>query len=141
MDLYKLNNTISHILTQYKDIKITRPRYSISLFKDLMKKYYINSTYEYHYCCQGEDHNCWVDVEGIDFGWLFLDYPEEQMPEVLYNRFMKIIKKHRIYLYRRKLFYIDSKDAISIVVPLRDVCKTDYLIVFAKEKDSCVDIF
>ena len=141
MTLYKLNNTIIKKIQNQKDVKISRPKYSIGLFKSLMQDYYIHGTYEYHYCCEGEDHNCWVDVEGLDFGWLFLDYPEEQMPEVLYNRFMKMIKKHRIYLYRRKLFYMETKDSISILVPLRDICKTDYLIVFAKEKDSCVDIF
>ena len=86
----------------------------------------------YKYCCKGEDYNCWLNVEGIDYGWLWLDKDPIEMPEILFNYTLDTLKSYRKILYKRKMFVIEKNDKIIIHIFLRDINKTDYVIVFSK---------
>ena len=90
----------------------------------------------YDYCCEGEDHNCWIEVEGIDYGWLWLKKDPKKMPKILFDHAIGILKAYRKALYQRKLFVVENEDKIVIFTFLRDVCKSDYVLTFAKNPEA-----
>ena len=136
MDLYKLHNVgRKNIRLSPGDI-ISRKKYSIAYLKELADKYEMREFLEYEYCCRGEDHNCWIEVEGIDYGWLWTDKNPEEMPKILFNHALGILKHYRKTLYQRKMFIVENDDRLSIFIFLRDVCKSDFIMTFAKRPEA-----
>lgn len=132
MDLYKLHNIGRKNIQLSPGDTITRKKYSINYLKDLANKYEMREFLEYDYCCRGEDHNCWVEVEGIDYGWLWLEKNPKEMPKILFNHATNILKHYRKILYRRKMFIVENDNRITIFIFLRDKNKSDYVLTFAK---------
>lgn len=136
MNLYKLHNVgRKNIRLSPGDI-LSRKKYSVGYLKSLAEQYEMREFLEYDYCCRGEDHNCWIEVEGIDYGWLWLDKDPKEMPELLFNHALNILKTHRKELYQRKIFVVENEDKISIFVFLRDICRSDYILTFAKNPEA-----
>ena len=132
MDLYKLHNIGRKKIRLSPNDTISRKKYSVAYLKELANKYEMREFVSYKYCCKGEDYNCWLDVEGIDYGWLWLDKDPIEMPKILFNYTLDILKSYRKILYKRKMFVIEKNDKIIIHIFLRDINKTDYVIVFSK---------
>lgn len=137
MNLYKLHNTARRKMQRLSpEDKLTRKKFSIQYLEQLAETYKMCEFLEYDYCCRGEDHNCWIEVEGLDYGWLFLNKKEEDMPKILFDHALKILKAHRKDLYKRKIYVIENDDKISLFVFLRDKCRSDYIITFAKNPSA-----
>lgn len=135
MNLYKLHNVgRRHMIVSPGDT-VTRKKYSVGYLKELANKYEMREFLEYSYCCRGEDHNCWIEVEGIDYGWMFLDHEEAEMPKVLFDHALGILKHYRKTLYKRKMFIVENDDKITAYVFLRDICKNDFILTFAKRPE------
>lgn len=132
MNLYKLHNVGKRNICLSPDDTLFRKKYSVDYLKSLAEKYEMREFLEYSYCCRGEDHNCWIEVEGIDYGWIFLNYKEAEMPKVLFDHALSILKHYRRILYKRKMFVVENSDKITIYIFLRDICKNDFILTFAK---------
>lgn len=70
-----IGKSISDMRNHYKKVA----SYEWSPFVTLKVLEFFNrfkecSHYEYSFCCNGNEYPCWVDVEGQDFGWMFLDF-------------------------------------------------------------------
>ena len=141
MNLYKLHNTGRKHIRLFPKDKITRKKYSVQYLKHLAATYEMREFLEYSYCCRGEDHNCWIEVEGIDHGWLWLDKDPKDMPKLLFDMALNTLKTYRNTLYKRKMFVVENEDKISIYVFLRDVCTRDYILTFAKNLEADVCLF
>lgn len=150
MTPYKLGNVSRKTAMKYASIMkkehsckatISRKKFSIGYLKELHEKYFIQGFYEYRYCCYGEDRNCWVDVECLDAGWVWLMHRPSEMPDVIFNMAKGFKSKEKSLLYNRKIFIVECDKEIDVIIPMRDVKRVDYIITFAKDKNTTIDIF
>ena len=58
------------------------------------------------------------------------------MPKILFNHALGILKHYRETLYQRKMFIVENDDRLSIFIFLRDVCKSDFIMTFAKRPEA-----
>lgn len=131
MTYEKLVNCIYKDLRRTKPLSITRQKLSLKRLKSVFRQDYDTNYIQKHYCCIGEDTNCWTDVEGLDYGWLFLDYPPEKMPKILYKNLMYHVRPHLSKLYGRKVFTAKYKDGTEvIVIPMRDFAQYDLYVSY-----------
>ena len=136
MNLYKLHNVGRKYIRLSPGDTLTRKKYSVGYLKELAEKYEMREFLEYSYCCRGEDHNCWIEVEGLDYGWLWLNEDPEEMPKLLFDRALSVLKSHREALYKRKLFVFEDEKRVIVYAFLRDVCRNDFIITFAKYPEA-----
>ncbi len=141
MDLYKLHNIARKNLKLTPNDTLSRKKYSVGYLKELAEKYEMREFLELSYCCHGEDNNCWMEVEGLDYGWLWIDKDPETMPERLFNHALNILKSYRKHLYNRKMYVIESDDYVMIFVYLRDINSNDYVLTFGKKSEITVGLF
>lgn len=132
MNLYKLHNVGRKNIQLSPNDNIIRKKYSVAYLKELANKYEMREFLSYNYCCYGEDCSCWIDVEGINYGWLWLNNEPEEMSKLLFDMALTTIKSHRDILYKRKMFVVENNDKIIIYFFLRDVIKRDYILTFIK---------
>lgn len=115
-------------LYKEKNIDMKPVKYTKEIFQDLFNKYNNYGMYEYLYCCNGLEQNCWVEV--IEEGNWDLTL-EEVKKDIL-----RTIKKCKKYLYNRKRYgkdrlYVGEKEGKHyIYIYLRDIYSTDYAIWF-----------
>lgn len=141
MNLYKLHNIARKSLRLSPNDTLSRKKYSVGYLKELATKYEMREFLEFSYCCRGEDHNCWMEVEGLDYGWLWVNEDPATMPQKLFNHALGILKSHRNHLYNRKMYVIENEDFITVMIYLRDVNKNDYSLTFGKKPDVSVGLF
>lgn len=137
MDKYKLYNSIKRELLKRPNIQksdIELKGFSYGLLRELFRTYTVLEYVVSEYCCYGEDICCWQEVEGENFGWLWLRKRglswQFEIEKSLYNS----LKRYKKELYNRKIFYLDLEQVIWVQIPLRDVAKEDYSIIFDKNK-------
>lgn len=125
---------------------ISTKKFSLGYLKELSEKYYMNGFFEYQYCCQGEDFNCWVEVELLDAGWFWLDTPKKELPQKLFEIATDFTKEERKFLYGKKIFIIENDREIEILIPMRanhffhgTRGRRDLLLVFSKTKGETID--
>ena len=135
MNLYKLHNIARRTIKVKPGEKLYTKKYSVQYLNSLAEQYEMREFLELRYCCRGEDHNCWIDVEGIDYGWLWIDKKPEEMPKLLFEMALGALKASRKTLYQRKIYVLESDNAIQLYVFVRDVAKCDYVLSFAKRTD------
>jgi len=115
-----------------RGIKFKAAKFSKKFIKCLFDKYTNYNMSEYHYCCGGLHHNCWID-----------DY-EEGLWELTLDEVKDIIKSTidycGKYLYdtnkfgNRFYYYHDeTKNVIHLYIFTRDIVKKDYYIIFNNE--------
>ena len=137
MNKYKLNNIIKKdLLKTFKNTEITKKKFSFALLNSLCKNYEITEYVIEHYCCYGEDENCWVDEE---VGWLSCGKyknDKEGLNRCVYRQIKKFLKNDIKDLSSRKIFIGENNYNIFYVIPLRDRLKQDITLVFAKDKND-----
>lgn len=137
MDKYKLYNSIKRDLVirhKFKKSDIQLRGFSYSLLRELFQKYAVQEYVVSDYCCRGEDHCCWQEVEGETFGWIWLTKGGISRHFALEKSLYDSLKRYKKELYSRKIFYIDTCSFIWVEIPLRDVAKSDFTIIFDKTK-------
>ncbi|MCM1324405.1 MAG: hypothetical protein NC218_09660 [Acetobacter sp.] len=139
MNLYKLSNIIHKKLTR-RNLPYCRLRYSKRYLRQLHSQFPLVEICEYHYCCRGEEHNCWIDVEGVDHGWIFTDHKEEEMPDILLSTFFSWTKRIASKLYKRDIFVVDEENGVFVIIPTRDLIKADFILTF-KKNDKVETLF
>lgn len=125
-----LYNKLVNILYKELGHKYPRKYFSIRYISSLFKRYKIAEVATFHYCCYGDEKSCWTDVEGINYGWLFRNYKESEMPQVLFKEVKRLCKPYLKSLYKRKIFINYEKEFLKIVIPLRDLAKYDIILIF-----------
>lgn len=95
---------------------------------NLLKQYKHSSMCEWDYCCYGLYRNCWQEPyeEGI---W---DYTQKQVDDYIAYTIDSTSK------YCRKdsrILYCDLGYRVDVIIVMRDICKTDFLITFTNEED------
>lgn len=130
MDRYKLMNTIKKDLLNdphhYKSIK--KVRYSRTLLRNLFNTYDCIEFCWLHYCCYGEDKNCWIDE---DVNWMY-DYSQKTINKKLQQRVFSLINKLPKSGYNLKIFITETDNHITVVIPLRNIYQYDLYISFKK---------
>lgn len=136
MKIIELNNIIEKELSN-RGLSYTKVPFCKSFIRELYNQYKLIEVAKYHYCCYGPYLNCWIEVEGIDYGWLFLDYTEEEMPKVLLRKIFNWIKYAR-FPFGRHIFKVETKNAVYIILPGRDLrrAKADYILSFGKNNEA-----
>ncbi len=137
MNKYKLYNTIRRELLSRKNINrgdIELKKFSYSLLRELFQNYAVAEYVVSEYCCYGEDHCCWQEVEGETFGWIWLRKGGISRHFEIEKSLYKSLKKYKNELYERKIFYIDKGKTVWVQIPLRDIGKEDFSIIFDKTK-------
>ena len=137
MNKYKLYNTIRRELLSRKNINrgdIELKKFSYSLLRELFQNYAVAEYVVSEYCCYGEDHCCWQEVEGETFGWIWLRKGGISRHFEIEKSLYKSLKKYKNELYGRKIFYIDKGKTVWVQIPLRDIGKEDFSIIFDKTK-------
>lgn len=133
MTYQKLCNTLTAQLKQYKP---QRKGFSIKHLRYLFAHYEVQEVCIKHYCCYGEDKNCWQDVEGINYGWLHFGRKKEEMPQLLFKYVIEHCAYYLEQLYKRKIFLYSSKKSLSYVMPIRDIATFDIYITFKMVEDK-----
>lgn len=137
MNKYKLYNTLKRELLKRPNIKksdIQLKGFSYSLLRELFQKYAVEEYVVSEYCCRGEDHCCWQEVEGETFGWVWLTKGGISRHFAIEKSVYNSLKSYKNELYNRKIFYVDLGNIIWVQIPLRDVAKKDFSIIFNKTK-------
>lgn len=127
MTYQKLANTLTAELREFKPI---RKKISLKHLRYLFSQYEVEEICVKNYCCYGEDTCCWYDVEGIDFGWLFLDHAKEEMPSILLNYVKDHMRPYMDSLYKRRAFIYQKDSLLYYVIPMRDLGTYDIYITF-----------
>lgn len=125
---------------RYKFLRIAKDQYNKTFDLDyqfkhlsrkdlhnLLKKYKHSSMCEWNYCCYGLYQNCWQDPyeEGI---W---NLTQEQVDKFIAN----IIDEYTRYCKKdSRILYYESNNAIYVILVIRDICKTDFLITFTNKE-------
>lgn len=133
MNKYKLGNIIKRdFLKRFKDDEISKHRFSFAYLNSLFKKYKVSEYSIHHYCCYGEDVNCWVDV---DSAWMDNGHiSDEELNRRIYRDFKHIAKFFNAKaLSKRKVFVGENDDYIFYCFPMRDAEKQDVYIIFDKK--------
>ena len=82
---------------------------------------------EWEYCCYGLYQNCWQDVyeEGV---W---NFTQKQVDDFISN----VIDRYARY-YRKdsRILYYATEDTLEVILVMRDIYKTDFLITFTNKK-------
>lgn len=130
MDKTKLMNSVRR--SMFKDHnhyqKLKKIKYSRTLMRDLFSKYNCIEYCWFHYCCHGEDYNCWIDE---DVCWMG-NCPQDTLNKKLLSRVMKLMNSLKNHGYDRNIYIAETKKFIMISIPLRDVLKRDLYIAFDK---------
>lgn len=137
MNKYKLYNTIKRDLLKRPNIKksdIQLKGFSYSLLRELFQRYAVAEYVVSEYCCYGEDHCCWQEVEGETFGWIWLRKGGISRHFELEKSLYSSLKRYKKELYNRKIFYVETNKMVWVQIPLRDIAKEDYSIIFDKTK-------
>lgn len=67
--------SIKEMRTEYKYVHIYKwSPFLKAMVLMLFDKYKECSYNEYLFCCYGNKNPCWVEIEGQDFGWMFLNF-------------------------------------------------------------------
>lgn len=131
MTYEKLTNTLSASLGRHQRKKI-----SLGHLRYLFASYKLEEICIKNYCCYGEDIACWYDVEGTDFGWLFLEHTKEEMPSILLKYIKDHMRGHMDSLYKRRAFITQKDNLLTYVIPMRDLEKYDIYITFNLVEDK-----
>ena len=126
---------------RYKLLHIAKDQYSKTFnldyqFKCLTRKELHNllnqhthsSMCEWDYCCYGLYQNCWQDpyAEGM---W---DMTQEEVDKFIAN----IIDDYaRHYRKDSRILCCESDNAVHVILVMRDICTTDFLITFTDKED------
>lgn len=137
MNTYKLNTTIKRdLIKRYKDRKekvdIKTQKFSYSFLNNLCKKYEIWEFCIFHYCCYGEDRNCWIDEDSC---WIRSAHPNKDFKyinRIIYNSIKHLDKYNKVNLCKRTVFVCETDKYIEFCLPFRDIDKSDYYIIFKK---------
>lgn len=131
----KLVNRIYKELARVSGDKPKRMGFSFQMIHKLFQEYKDIEVAQVHYCCCGDEFSCWTDVEGIDYGWMWLYRKKEDMPKYLYKYFCGLCEPYKKHLFARRSFLKTMRtkngDALVIVLPLRDVAHYDIWLSFS----------
>lgn len=120
----------------YYPKKVEKHKFSFTLIHSVFKRYELVEWATLHYCCYGEDTNCWVDVES---DWLrgsrsSASYAENQrMYMYIKQYFNRVARNYNFNLFKRKMFVGEDEESLCICVPLRDKLKEDVYLTFNKK--------
>lgn len=130
MDRYKLMNTIKRDLLKdphhYKSFK--KVRYSRKLLRDFFDNHDCVEYCWFHYCCYGEDKNCWIDE---DVNWMS-GYSQKALNKTLMRRTFRLMNGLPKSGYNINIFVVETDKNITVVIPLRNLYKYDLYISFNK---------
>lgn len=127
MTYQKLSNTLTAELRKFKPKRV---KISLKHLRYLFAQYEIEEVSIKNYCCYGEDKNCWIDIEGIDYGWLFVDHTKEEMPFILLKYLKDHIHGYMDSLYKRRAFIYKEDNHLIYLIPMRDIAKYDVYVSF-----------
>lgn len=133
MTYQKLSNTLTAELRKFNPKRI---KISLKHLRYLFTHYTVEEICIKNYCCYGEDTPCWYDIEGMDYGWLFLDHTKEEMPSVLLNYVKGHMNKYMDSLYKRRAFIFQRDNCLTYVIPMRDLAQYDIYITFNLVEDK-----
>lgn len=95
----------------------------------LFDKFLKCSYAEYSFCCYGNKRSCWVDIEGQDFGWMFLDFNDDDLEgirEALLKDMVVIVKNSK---YENcKILIGENKNRAEILIISED--DSNYILSF-----------
>lgn len=125
MTRYKNMNSIKKFLiSHHPKQEIHKVRFSRRMIRAIFDNYLCIEYCVYHYCCKGEDNNCWIDE---DIGWM--DGAPEERSQRAMKQLFSVMKGCR-NPYKLNLYTIKSEKGISIAVPLRDRFQCDIYLSF-----------
>lgn len=95
---------------------------------NLLKQYKHSCMCEWSYCCFGLYRNCWQ--EPIEEGnWGLTQKEVDDYISYIIDSTAKFCRKDN------RILYCDLGNRINVIIVMRDVCKTDFLITFTNEED------
>lgn len=86
------------------------------------------------YCCHGPFINCWQDIEGEGYGWIWIEHPEEEWHDLLVSWIKGRFKEFSRVLKGKKVIHIwnETYQIRRVVLPMRDTeYKRDVIISFS----------
>jgi len=131
MNTYKLNNIIKKdLLKTFKNEQISKKHFSFKLLRQLCETYPVIEFTEHDYCCYGEDKCCWIDENTCWYRRTTI----KNRNKLIYQGLKRGLKRktNKFNIYNRNVFIGENDKYITYCIPLRDVDKTDYYLIFDK---------
>lgn len=124
---YKVLNYAKKQYSEAFDLDLQFKHLSKKMLYELLKKYKHSSMCEWSYCCYGLYKNCWQ--EPIEEG--NYDLMQQDVNEIIKYTIDNTAK------YCRKdsrILYCETDKRINVIIVMRDIFETDYLITFTNEE-------
>ena len=125
---YKILNYAKDQYSKTFDVDYQFKRFSRKKLYSLLKQHCNSCMCEWDYCCYGLYRNCWQELyEKGNWG----------MTQKLVDAKMAgaIDKYAKYYRKDSRILYCDLGSSIDIILVMRDICKSDFLITFMDEKE------
>lgn len=133
MNNYKLSNIIKKHLKKhgFKDHEIKKQKINLKYIKSLLNKYQIIEETIRWYDAY-EDWSTWIDVEGLRYGWVWVDRTIKDTDKIIKDDFIENCKDFIKTCSKRNIFIAENDQVIWIVLPMRNVKECDVCLILRK---------
>ena len=125
---YKILNYAKDQYSKMFDVDYQFKRFSRKKLHNLLKQHRNSCMCEWDYCCYGLYRNCWQ--EPYEKGnWGMTQKKVDAKIAGAIDKYAKYYRKDS------RILYCDLRSSIDIILVMRDICKSDFLITFMDEKE------
>lgn len=124
---YKILNYAKKQYSESFDLNLQFKYLSKKKLYEMLDKYKHSSMCEWSYCCYGLYKNCWQ--EPFEDGINFLE--QRDVDEIIKSTIDATAKACR---KDSRILYCELDNRIDVIIVMRDVHQTDYLITFTNEE-------